>query len=187
MNLPKNKTLVIFDFDETLCKTNGLIRREKRIEKDAFTIDFMTAGEYSNWRETGEYDLNPTIWDLNFDEFTGYPKKGIVINKTFNILKKYVSSKNHVVSIVTGRDELAGPKKFLLDNNIDTNKMIFLCSGDPNKKPCYESLINTLEPSSIIIYEDAMPYINQCKEVAIKYKIGFSSFLIEQDKVIALK
>ena len=175
MHLPKNKHLVIFDFDETLCATNGKIQRE---DSRTGQTDFLTPGEYSSWREDGEYDLNPTRWTLNFSEFQGYPAKGEVIEQTFSKLRQYIEDPHYVVSLVTGRDELLGPHSFLRDNYINTENMILMCSGDPNKRMCYESLINTLNPHAITIYEDSVSYIKQCEEICAKYEIPCAGILI---------
>ena len=183
MNLPKNKPLVIFDFDETLCKTNGLIKRTKTGPDGQSSEDFLTPGEYSAWRETGEYNLNPNSWHLDFKSFTGYPNEGTPIQETFELLVSYLEYSTYTVALVTGRDELSGPYSFLVDHKINVDKMIFMCSGDPNKRMCYESLINTLQPSSVLIYEDATAYIDQCNEVCEKYNIPFDSQLIGDGKI----
>ncbi|OUU74673.1 MAG: hypothetical protein CBC29_05975 [Methylococcaceae bacterium TMED69] len=176
--IPKNKKLIIFDFDETLCKTNGLIKRVKHTENGEIE-DFLTPGEYSIWRETGEYNLNPKQWDLDFKSFTGYPNEGEIIPETFALLRRYLEQPEiYIVALVTGRDELSGPYKFLEEKEIEVKKMIFLCSGDPNKRMCYESLFNTLHPSSVLVYEDAKAYITQCEEICLKYDIPFDFRLI---------
>tara|TARA_Y100001973_G_C5137562_1_gene301157 strand:- start:91 stop:663 length:573 start_codon:yes stop_codon:yes gene_type:complete len=175
MNLPKNKQLIIFDFDETLCTTQGLV---KRINKKTSVEDFLTPGKYSAWRETGEYDKNPNIWDLDFSDFTGYPEKGSPILDTVSSLRDYLMDDSCIVALVTGRDELLGPRQWLSAHKLDISNMILMCSGDPNKRPCFESLINTLLPKSIIIYEDCPAYISQCEEVSAKYKIPCAGILI---------
>ena len=180
MNLPKNKRLIIFDFDETLCKTNGLI---KRINHDTGINDFLTPGEYSEWRDTGEYNLNPQSWGLDFKSFTGYPNEGERIKPTMEILGKALACHESVVALVTGRDELAGPKQWLEMCMIPTDQMILMCSGDPNKRMCYESLINTLSPSSVMIYEDGVSYIKQCSEVCTKYNIPMTARLVKDGQL----
>lgn len=185
MKIPKGRKLIIFDFDETLCKTNGLIKRTYRSKNFTDSEDFLTPGEYSEWRETGEYNRNPSAWDLDFKSFTGYPSEGEKITVTFSALNSYLKQEEkYTVALVTGRDELSGPHKFLLKNNIDVDKMIFLCSGDPNKRMCFESLICTLNPSSVKIYEDGTAYINQCSEVCQKYNLQFTACLIKNGEII---
>jgi hypothetical protein len=180
MNLPKNKRLIIFDFDETLCKTNGLIGRTNH---DTGTIDLLTPGEYSKWRASGEYCLNPQTWDLDFKSFTGYPNEGEIIKPTMQILGQTLLCQDSVVALVTGRDELAGPKQWLETCMISTDQMILMCSGDPNKRMCYESLINTLSPSSVAIYEDGASYIKQCYEVCTKYNVPMVAHLIKDGQL----
>ena len=57
--------------------------------------------------------------------------------------------------------------------------MIIMCSGDPNKRMCYESVINTLQPEQITIYEDTQVYIDQCREVCKKYDVTFDAKIIK--------
>ena len=174
----QNKHLVIFDFDETLCKTYGKVvctnteTREKQ---------YLTPGEYSDFRELGDYDDKK--YDLNFSDFVGYPDKGEVILPVMNKLFEALRSEQYLVALVTGRDELSGPKAWLGDNYVDTSKMLLLCSGDPNKRMCYESLINTYEPSDVTIYEDCVYYIAQCEEVCAKYQIPCASILVKDAEI----
>ena len=74
------------------------------------------------------------------------------------------------------------PKKWLEDQGIDTAKMILICTGDPDKIPSYESLINTLQPIRIVIYEDSKLHLSQCQEVCQKYNIDLEMFLVEEEK-----
>mgnify|MGYP001324790115 CR=1 FL=1 len=175
MNLPKNKHLIIFDFDETLCKNNEKIPRTDRHTNHT---TFITPGEYSRWRETGEYDLNPSRWELDFSQFTGYPMKGEPIEPVINKLREAIDDKSYVCALVTGRDELSGPREFLDTILVDTHKMILMCSGDPNKRPAFESLINTLLPKSVTVYEDCPSYIKQCEEVCKKYNLPCIAVLV---------
>ena len=177
--LPKNKNLVIFDFDHTLCKSNGVVYFTNKITGIS---DRLTAKEYINWRVSTDYTENPSAWDLDFTEFTGYPRNGIIINQVFSKLDKHLENPDTIVALVTGRDELAGPKRWLEDHGVDTTKMILICTGDPDKTPSYESLINTLEPISIVIYEDSRLHLLQCSEVCAKYNINLTMFLIEESK-----
>ena len=180
MNLPKNKHLVIFDFDETLCKTNGLVLRS---DKQSDTKDLLTPAQYSDWRLTGEYNLDPSRWSFDFSDFTGYPSKGHPVEETMKKLRGYLSDPHYICALVTGRDELAGPKEFLMDHYIEVDNMILICSGDPNKSPSFESLINTFEPNAVTIYEDCLRSIEQCETVAAKYHIPCASVLVGDGSV----
>ena len=182
--IQQNKKIAIFDFDETLCATNGLVKRVDRLKPPDKSLTLMTPGEYSDWRETGEYEEDPKRWLLDFTDFSGYPKNGTVIEETFHDLKKYLSlTEEYIVILVTGRDELIGPKKFLQDQGIDTSSIYFYCSGSPNKKMCYESLIVTFSPSSIVIYEDGLSYIRQCSDMCDLHNVEFKSVLVGDGKI----
>lgn len=174
----QNKHLVIFDFDETLCKTHG-----KVVCTDLETSEkqYLTPSEYSDFRELGDYDDKKH--DLNFSDFIGYPDKGEAILPVINKLFEALRSEQYLVALVTGRDELSGPKAWLGDNYVDTSKMLLLCSGDPNKRMCYESLINTYEPTDVTVYEDCTYYIAQCEEVCAKYQIPCASILVKDGEI----
>ncbi len=176
----QNKHLVIFDFDETLCKTNGKVElRHNNLNTSEPT--YLTPFEYAEFRELGGYD--DKIHELDFKDFIGYPKNGEpilpVLHQLFDVLK----SESYIVALVTGRDELSGPKAWLNDNFVDTSKMILMCAGDPNKRMCYESLMNTYEPTSVTIYEDCKYYIAQCEEICAKYRVPCASVLVSKSEI----
>ena len=171
MILPKQKAVHIFDFDETLCKSNGFVRIVDR-EYDSEML--LTATDYSDWREENWVENFPKRFNMDFSQFTGYPLNGTPISGTITLLKILLTSDEDLCVLVTGRDELSGPRAWMLNNEIDVDKMILLCSGNPNKRMSYESVINTLQPSSIIVYEDSLPAIKQCEEVCKKYEVEFS-------------
>lgn len=177
MNLPKNKHVHIFDFDETLCKTNAKIKIEDLEQNVSFELH---PTDYPSWREEGWPERYPGRYDMDFSSFQGYPLYGTAIHRTITLLKVLLTSEEDLCILVTGRDELSGPRAWLLNNNIDVDKMILMCSGDPNKRPCYESIINTLQPSKITIYEDTLVYIEQCSEICGKYEVEFDHKLIDE-------
>ena len=179
MKLPRRKHLVILDFDETLCQTNGVIRVRNVETDDTWDI---TPAEYVLWYES-EYQNQPSKFDLDFSEFQGFPEKGKPIEQTMNILRKYINDDVYVTCIVTGRDELSGPIQFLRGWGVPIEQMVFMCSGNPDKKSCYESLFNTFYPNSVTIYEDCKTHIHQCEVVCAKYKIPCASVLIEDGQI----
>ena len=175
----QKRKLAIYDFDNTLCMTSAQVHCE---DKKAGTKFSMNARSYTEWRETDDYNSDPHRYELDFSEFQGYPTN---CSKNFDIikfLKNDILDPYTVPALVTGRDELSGPKLWLKDNNIKTEAMFLLCSADPNKKPCYESLINTFNPDEVIIYEDGFCYINQCREVCNKYNLPLSAIHIISPK-----
>jgi hypothetical protein len=175
MKLPKEKHVHIFDFDETLCRSNGVV---KITDKKFDCTFYLSATEYSNWREKKEYETFPGRFDMDFSDFTGYPLNGVAIKGTVTLLKILLLSSEDPCVLVTGRDELSGPRAWLLNNEIDVDKMILMCSGNPNKRMAYESVINTLQPLEITVYEDSLPAIKQCEDVCKKYDVRFHSKLI---------
>ena len=176
LSMQKNR-LAIYDFDHTLCHSNGkVILFDKQSGKE---IKQMTAAEYTEVRETNGWD--PKTQDFNFDDFRGAPVDATPIHYTIKLLKRDLSDPGCNVALITGRDELSGPKAWLKDQGIDVSKMFLMCSGNPDKKPCYETAINTFDPELIEIYEDGLVYIQQCIEVCKKYKIPVVGFLLSEE------
>ena len=176
MNLPKDKVVHIFDFDETLCKTNAKIKITDHNQNLSFD---MHPTDYPEWREEKWIERYPERFSMDFSNFQGYPVYGVPIKGTIRLLKVLLTSEEDLCVIVTGRDELSGPRAWLMNNGVDVDKMILMCSGDPNKRMCYESIINTLQPKKIIIYEDSQIYVDQCREVCLKYETSFDYKLIQ--------
>ena len=102
-----------------------------------------------------------------------------IVNLRFS-LNVDLTSEEDLCVLVTGRDELSGPRAWLLNNEVDVDKMILMCSGDPNKRMCYESVINTTQPKKVTLYEDTKLYIDQCEEICKKYEVSFTYNLINE-------
>ena len=173
----QNNRLAIYDFDHTLCHSDGrvILLNKKTGEK----IKEMTAAEYTQIREDEEW--NPDEQEFDFDDFRGEPKNGRPIEWTMKMLRRDIEDPKCTVSLITGRDELSGPKAWLKNAGIDTKQVFLMCSGNPDKRPCYESVINTFEPDFVELYEDGMVYIHQCIEVCSKYSIAIDAYHITDE------
>ena len=121
---------------------------------------------------------------MDFSEFSGYPHQGVPNEKVINDLRFYANKDQYIVALVTGRDNLSGPKQFMKDYYVPVNKMLLTCSGSPNKRNCFRSLIETFEPKHVTIYEDAVQYIDQCLEICNEYHVPFSGILVKGDNLI---
>lgn len=177
-----DKHLIIFDFDETLCHNPSA--KIYVVDQETKAQINMSPGEYSDWRATGEYEKNASRWSMDFREFQTYPNGGVPINRTVEKLKYYATRDQYVVALVTGRDNVAGPKKWMRDFYIPVNKMLLMCSGSPDKRNCYRSLINTFEPMHVTVYEDSTEYISQCEEICAQFEIPFSGVLVRDGKTL---
>ena len=170
-----DKHLVIFDFDETICRTNAKVKVENILRDSVIE---MSPTEYSSWRSKKVYEKNPSEWKMDFSEFQGYPANGTPNEKVINHLRHYASNDQYIVALVTGRDNLKGPKQFMQEFYVPINKMLLMCSGDPNKRNCFRSLLNTFEPKHVTIYEDSIEYIHQCQEICCDNDVIFSGVLV---------
>ena len=169
--------LYIFDFDRTLCHCKGKVYITDTTTNECFTL---TPTEYADWREEAHHENYPGRFELDFRDFDGYPTNGMPILDTFRRLKKALKSKRTTVAIVTGRGETKGPKDWLKDQGINVNKMVFLASNGPDKRPCYDSLFNTYTTKQVYIFEDAQCYIDQCLEMCEKHSLNLISYLIPE-------
>ena len=175
-----DKHLIIFDFDETICH-NPDAKVYIGNKKTSEMIE-MTPTDYSEWRATGEYEKDPDKWDMDFKEYRSYPHGGKPITKIVEKLKHYSSHDHYIVALVTGRDNLAGPKQWMNDFYIPVKNMTLMCCGNPDKRNCYRSLINTFGPMHVTIYEDSIECIKQCEEICEIFNIPFSGVLVENEK-----
>ncbi len=177
MLLQKNKRLAIYDFDHTLCFSDGTV---KVIDKETNQVtDRLTAMEYTAYRESNSFD--PITQNFDFSDFQGLPKNGKPIEWSMGKLRQDIKDPDCNVALVTGRDDLIGPKTWLNQEGINTDEMILMCSGDPNKSFCYESLLINLDPSSVEIYEDGKAYAMQCVDICMKYQKPCDAYLITDD------
>ena len=170
-----NKALAIYDFDHTLCHSNGRVNVKNTESNDYFKL---TAQEYTDFREENK-DVGK--FEFDFSDFRGKPKEGKPITWTFNKLKRDLDDPNCTVALVTGRDELSGPEEWLKSQGIDTSKMILMCSGSPDKTFCYETLLINVKPENVEIYEDGYPYVDQCIAVCQKYGVTCEAYIVTQD------
>ena len=177
MYIEKNKRLAIYDFDHTLCFSDGTVKViDKRTNE---TTSTLTAVEYTAYMETGTFDS--ATQEFNFEDFQGLPKNGKPIQWTMDKLKLDLEDSSCQVALVTGRDDLTGPKAWLEQEGIDTDRVFLMCSGDPNKRFCYESLIINLDPSLVELYEDGKTYVMQCIDVCQKYEKPCDAYLITEE------
>ena len=175
--IKKNLRLAIYDFDHTLCFSDGTV---KVLDKDSGQItNKLSAMEYTAFRESDLFD--PNVQDFDFSDFQSPPKNGRPILWSMNKLKNDIKDPDCNVALVTGRDDLLHPKQWLDEQQIDTNKMILMCSGDPNKSFCYESLLINLSPSAVEIYEDGKSYVMQCVDICMKYSVPCDAYLITEE------
>ena len=177
MILKKNKRLAIYDFDHTLCFSDGVVLVTDKSTNEV--TNRLSAMEYTAYRESDLFD--PTTQDFDFSDFQAPPKNGKPIIWSMRKLRQDIKDPDCYVALVTGRDDLLHPKNWLDKQGIDTNQMILMCSGDPNKSFCYESLLINLDPSVVEIYEDGKVFAMQCIDVCLKYKKPCDAYLITEE------
>lgn len=139
------KTLVIFDFDDTLFRTGSriIVRSSSGSEK------FLTTHKYPLYR--------PSPGDeFDFSEFEVYPPSPSPIEKTVEKFKKFVATTGiQNVIILTARANAAPVREVLKDFDLPPVEVIAVGNSAPEAKSEFvESRILKKGYDSIVLYED---------------------------------
>lgn len=156
----KGKKLRVFDFDDTLVKTDSYI--------------YITHADGSKSKlEPEEYAIyEPREGDeFNFKDFDGPLKNPRVIERNFELFKQVLrkSASNRKTAILTARGNPAPIKKFLKKIGASSVEVITLGSSDPMKKAEWiESQIND-GYDDIAFMDDSVKNIKAVNTLKRKY------------------
>lgn len=165
------KNLIMFDFDDTLAKTEEctLVRNKK---DDRIVNHLHGQSDYDN------YELNEEKHYFDFDEFIGVSDYAEPIIPTINLMKKYIKDANCKVIILTARQQKSAPaiRKFLTKHQIDTKKVsVFGCNGSRNKADYLNKLIKRFNiTESVLVFEDNL--LNISDMISLEYEIPDLTF-----------
>jgi phosphoglycolate phosphatase-like HAD superfamily hydrolase len=174
------KTLVIFDFDDTLFKTGALIGVSRR----GSDKKFLTSHEYATYvpHEEEEFD---------YEQFHIYPPKPEPIRKSAQQFKSAVNNHGERnVIILTARSNPAPVQSVLKNFGMAPVEILAIGSSDPERKADeVEKLVNERSYSSVIVYEDSKKNIDAIRQ-RMNYhsaEIHFQAFLVKattREKII---
>lgn len=122
-DLPSGKKLRVFDFDDTLVKTNSMV---VVTHKDGKTSK-LTPGEYAVYepKSGDKFDFS------DFDKVND-PKE---LKQTTKILKNFVKAEGErTIVILTARAQYKPVKDYLKDIGFDGIYVVALADADPQKK-----------------------------------------------------
>tara|TARA_R110002060_G_scaffold15376_3_gene21432 strand:- start:4292 stop:4867 length:576 start_codon:yes stop_codon:yes gene_type:complete len=170
-----NRTLHIFDFDDTLVKSDTLVR----ISHYDGAISELTSSEFAGYTA-----LDGDSYD--FSEFETYPQNGMPISSMFKALRDSLNmlGSNNVV-ILTARSNDVPVYDFLVDHGIDRSiEVVTVGSSDPTRKGeyVYDRVLND-GYDDIKVYEDNIKNINAIKNVLSDLDVNFSYVhVLEEDE-----
>lgn len=152
----ESKNLRIFDFDDTLVKTNSYIY----ITHQNGTKSKLTPGQYAVYTEKpGD------VYDFKDFEQVKEPQE---IQKITKILRGIVSKSKEVVYILTARASYQPIKKYLSDIGINSQKIyiVALASNNPKDKADWiENMIDNEGYDDIYFVDDSEKNISAAKQM----------------------
>ena len=138
-------TLHIFDFDDTLVKSEAKVR-----VKSGDDVNEMTSEEYAKYRERpGDV--------FDFSDFDAYPKNPEIIEPVFAELKAAIALDGpESVVILTARSNPSPVRLFLNANDIEPIHIEAVGSSDPMKKADYilSRIMSNPDISEVRVFED---------------------------------
>ena len=160
------KTLVIFDFDDTLfeSETQVIVKSPRSGTK------YLSSGEYASYRP--EHDD-----ELDFSQFESYPPSPRPILKSINRLRKAVNDYGvDNVIILTARGKSQPVYEVLRDFGLPQVCVAAVGSSDPAMKASYVK--KTLEEEGyqkVTVFEDNVKNINAIRNVVVPM-VGLRNF-----------
>lgn len=165
--------LDIFDFDDTLCKSNSMINITNHKTGVKSVLSAKDWHTHQRDDENNDYDLS------QFDNLSNQHEPN------WNILRiakeTYNNAGSNGLRILTARAEAAGVQEFLDIYNMPDVKIYAIGSNadTPSGKAGYiERWIDELELTSVRYFEDAEEHVRAARELAdrrpdVKFKIHF--------------
>ena len=152
----ESKNLRIFDFDDTLVKTNSYIYvTHKNGMKSK-----LTPGQYAVYTEKPD-----DVYDFKDFEQVKEPEE---IQKITKILRGIVSKSKEVVYILTARASYQPIKKYLSDIGINSKKIyvVALASNNPKDKADWiENMIDNEGYDDIYFVDDSEKNVSAAKQM----------------------
>ena len=165
------KNLVMFDFDDTLAKTEEctLVRDKKT---DRIVNHLHGQSDFDN------YELNEKKHYFDFEEFKQVSDFAEPIIPTINLMKKFLNDPDTKVIILTARQQEASPEigKFLDKHGINSKKVaVFGSNGSRNKLDYLSKLIKRFNiKESVLVFEDNL--LNISDLISLEYEMPDLSF-----------
>lgn len=161
------KTLVIFDFDDTLFESNSQVI----VKSPGGEIRYLTSGEYASYIPHHEEELD-------FSQFEGYPANAKPIEATVRRLRNAVTKHGlDNVIILTARSRNQPISQVLKDFDLPSIFVAAVGSSDPRMKADYT--VRTVKEEGydkVIVYEDNVRNIAAIRNAIVPI-IGPKNFM----------
>lgn len=160
------KNLVMFDFDDTLAKTEECtVVRDKKTDRIVNHLHGQT--DFDN------YELDDSKHYFDFEEFKKVSEFAEPILPTINLMKSCIQEPSTKVIILTARQKESAPeiKKFLDKHGIDSKKVaVFGSNGSRNKLNYLSRLIKRFGiKESVLVFEDNL--LNISDLITLEYEM----------------
>jgi len=161
------KTLVIFDFDDTLFESESqvVVRSPRR------GTTYLTSGEYASFIPEDDDELD-------FSQFEGYPSSPKPIRETITRLRQAVAKYGiDNVIILTARGQSKPIVDVLRDFNLPQIFIAAVGSSNPAMKANY--VVRTLQEETygkVIVYEDNVKNIAAIRDAVVPI-LGMKGFV----------
>jgi len=168
---PSYDKLVMFDFDDTLAKTEEctLVRDKKT---DRIVNHLHGQHDFDN------YELDEEKHYFDFSEFQYVSDFAEPIAPTINLMKKFVRDSSCKVIILTARQKESAPsiRLFLDKHGINSSKVsVFGSDGASNKKEYLSRLIKRFNiKKSVLVFEDSLSNITDL--ISLEYDMPDLTF-----------
>ncbi len=140
------KTLVVFDFDDTLFRSGAMVG----IQKPGKPKRYLSSHEYATYVPDGDEEFD-------YEQFHVYPPKPEPIDRSTSAFESSVLSQGiRNVVILTARSN-AGPVAEVLENfGMPAVEILAIGSANPeHKADKVEELVNDRGYDRVIVYEDS--------------------------------
>jgi acid phosphatase class B len=161
------KSLFVFDFDDTIARTDSKVFLVRNGEKISMDSDEFASYHYQQGDE------------LDFSDFNRV--EGNIIPHTLAILDDAMT-KGHKVVIVTARapGAIEGIKQFFRQNGINPPD-IYATAGSEGKPPVLRDLLAQEQYGRVIVYEDCRKNIESLKPVADEMGVPYTAICVEKN------
>lgn len=167
-----NRTIFIFDLDDTLVKTGAKI---KVYSDEGNLVHSLTPEEFNSY-------VNHNGHTLDFDDFNDLQilLGGVLMMKNVKILKD--CAKIHDVGMITARSHRMSVLEFIREKNLPIKENLIYVVNDPRapfngtvaerKKQAFEMLIK-MGYDNFIYYDDNTDNLEAAKSLEQEYSVKF--------------
>lgn len=165
------KTLVVFDFDDTLFRSGAMIG----VQKPGEPKKYLSSHEYATYKPSKDEEFD-------YDQFQVYPPDPVPILKSTTRFQTLVKNLGHDnVIILTARSNPDPVREVLQNFGMPSVEIYAIGTSDPlGKAQIVKSLVDERDYKRVIVYEDSSANIRAIRK-AVKPMLGknFTAFKVK--------